>query len=337
VAAPKKTFAARAVNARPVLVIIGLSVIAVIAIGGLAYLQAARRQPTPGSVAQAAAHGTASFESQPSGASVVVDGEPRGNTPLRLSLAPGRHVAEIDAANSHRSIPFEILPGAVVSQYVEFANDATPATGRLEITSDPSGAPVSVDGVPHGSTPLSLTAIAPGSHAVSVGQGEAAVRRTVTVAAGAVASVMVSTGPTGPAAGWAVFKAPFEMSVLEDNQLIGSTSTSRLMMSAGKHELTLTNAALNFKTNLSLQISAAKTSTTAVAVPNGSLSVNALPWAEVSIDGSPAGTTPLGNLAIPVGSHEVVWRHPQLGERRQTVMVKAQLPTRAAVDFGKQP
>jgi hypothetical protein len=82
-------------------------------------------------------------------------------------------------------------------------------------------------------------------------------------------------------------------------------------------------------------VPAGKTSSASIPVPNGSLSVNALPWADVAIDGSPAGTTPLGNLAIPVGTHEVVFRHPQFGERRQTVIVKAQVPTRVSVDFGK--
>ena len=52
---------------------------------------------------------------------------------------------------------------------------------------------------------------------------------------------------------------------------------------------------------------------TTVSVPNGSLSINALPWADVWIDGRSVGTTPLGNLSVPVGIHEIVWRHPELG------------------------
>jgi serine/threonine-protein kinase len=70
-------------------------------------------------------------------------------------------------------------------------------------------------------------------------------------------------------------------------------------------------------------------------MPNGSLSINALPWAEVYIDGEYAGTTPLGNVAVAIGSHDVVWRHPELGERRGTVSVPANTPARIGVDFSQ--
>jgi hypothetical protein len=64
-----------------------------------------------------------------------------------------------------------------------------------------------------------------------------------------------------------------------------------------------------------------------------SLSINAKPWADVWIDGKPAGTTPLANLQVSVGTHEILWRHPVLGERRQTITVTDQAPARAAIDF----
>ena len=68
-------------------------------------------------------------------------------------------------------------------------------------------------------------------------------------------------------------------------------------------------------------------------MPTGYLSLNALPWAEVWVDGNAVGTTPLANLSLPIGSHEVLWRHPTLGDRRQLVIVKAKTPARAGVDF----
>jgi hypothetical protein len=60
-----------------------------------------------------------------------------------------------------------------------------------------------------------------------------------------------------------------------------------------------------------------------IAVPNGRVSINAAPWADVWIDGAAAGQTPLANLVLPIGTHEIVFRHPQLGEQRQQVTVKA--------------
>jgi hypothetical protein len=107
------------------------------------------------------------------------------------------------------------------------------------------------------------------------------------------------------------------------------------MMAAGRHTLDFANASLDFKTRQTVDVPAGKTFKVAVAVPNGSLFVNALPWAEVSLDGRPIGTTPLGNISVPGGTHEVVWRHPQFGERRRTIAVTASAPLRVGMDFSK--
>jgi len=53
----------------------------------------------------------------------------------------------------------------------------------------------------------------------------------------------------------------------------------------------------------------------------------------VFVDGRSFGVTPLGSISLPTGSHEVVWRHPQFGEKRRTVVVGAQTPARATVDL----
>jgi hypothetical protein len=58
--------------------------------------------------------------------------------------------------------------------------------------------------------------------------------------------------------------------------------------------------------------------------------VNATPWADVLIDGRPAGQTPLGNIELPIGPHEITFRHPELGERTRRVVVAAQGVSRVA-------
>jgi PEGA domain len=70
-----------------------------------------------------------------------------------------------------------------------------------------------------------------------------------------------------------------------------------------------------------------------VVAPNGMLNINATPWASVWIDGNPVGDTPLGNLSITPGEHEVVFRHPQFGERRERAIVRVDGVTRVAVNF----
>jgi hypothetical protein len=73
--------------------------------------------------------------------------------------------------------------------------------------------------------------------------------------------------------------------------------------------------------------------TAPIALPSGRISINAQPWASVTIDDRAVGVTPLGNLSLPIGTHEIVWRHPELGERRQTVTVTERSPVGIGMDF----
>jgi len=69
--------------------------------------------------------------------------------------------------------------------------------------------------------------------------------------------------------------------------------------------------------------------------PKATVSVNARPWAEILLDGTSVGQTPIANLLVTVGPHEMVFRHPQLAERKQTVVVTAKGPNRIAADLTK--
>jgi hypothetical protein len=294
----------------------------------------------PGTAAAPAAvvTGTASIESQPPGAVVTIDGKPYGTTPARLSLPTGAHVLELTLDGNSRRVPFTIEPGATVAHYIEFAA-ATPAaattTGRLEVASDPAGAQISVDGLARGRTPLTIDAVQPGEHSVVITSGSTSVTRRVTVAAGNTAALFASLTKPDAGAGWVTFRTPIEFQIYNDKKLVGTTAAEQLMLPAGRHELELVNSALEFRRVVSVQIGSGTTVNSTVDLPNGSLSISALPWADVWIDGRAHGTTPLGNVSVPIGTHEILWRHPQLGERRRSVNVPASSPVRVGVDFNQ--
>jgi hypothetical protein len=59
-----------------------------------------------------------------------------------------------------------------------------------------------------------------------------------------------------------------------------------------------------------------------VAVPGPpTLNVNAIPWAEIRIDGRPVGTTPLFGIEVSPGPHVVEATNPSLGSTRRTRVV----------------
>jgi serine/threonine-protein kinase len=211
---------------------------------------------------------------------------------------------------------------------------AAPPPGNLDITSDPPGARVTVDGERKGVTPL-LLPLPAGQHTVVVSDGRTTSTRTLTVPSAGTASFVAALAPLGAAAGWVTINSPIELQVLEGGALLGTTSMSRLMLPAGKHQLDLASSALGFQTSIAVDVQPGKSVAQNVALPNGSLSINALPWANVFVDGKSVGTTPVANLEIPIGTHEVVWRHPQFGERRQTIVVTLKSPVRLQVDLSK--
>ena len=212
---------------------------------------------------------------------------------------------------------------------------AIPAGGRLEITSDPAGARVSVDGRARGVAPLAI-ALPAGPPTVVLTDGASTTTRSVTVTAGGTATLMASLSSGNAAAGWVTIKAPVDMQVREAGSLLGITSADRLMLPAGHHELQLSSEPLGVQTTLPIDIPASKTIIASVSLPMGSLSLNALPWANVLLDGQPlTGSTPFANIEVSLGAHEIVWRHPQLGERKQTVVVTAKAPLRVVMDFSK--
>jgi hypothetical protein len=212
------------------------------------------------------------------------------------------------------------------------------ATGVLEVQSDPAGARVTIDGKPHGSTPLTVP-LPFGPHVVAVSDGRTTTTRTMNTTAGGTSTLVAALSPASPVGatgGWLSIGSPVELQVREGSSILGITSAERLMLPSGHHELEVGSTTLGVQQRVSVDIQPGKITKATVTVPNGSLSVNAVPWANVWLDGQPlTGTTPFANVAVPLGTHEVIYRHPQFGERRDTVLVTAKSPVRLVKDLRK--
>ncbi len=127
--------------------------------------------------------------------------------------------------------------------------------------------------------------------------------------------------------------SPIELYVLDGERVLGSSGEGPIMARAGRYELEFVNSVIGFRTRRQVDVRAGQITSVAVTVPNGTLNINATPWAAVWIDGTPFGETPLGNVSIVPGEHEIVFRHPQLGERREKTIVRPDVPGRVAVNL----
>jgi hypothetical protein len=238
-----------------------------------------------------------------------------------------------------RTIPVTITTGGHHAQFVDLPKTASAVDGQLSVRTDPSGAVVTVDGQRRGVSPLVIDGLAPGLHTVGLQNALTSVTEQVTIESGATAALVVplSAPESVPVSGWVSIVSPIEVQIFEDDRLVGSSRGDRIMMSVGDHSLHIVNEALGYRATRVVPVSPGKVTPVRIEMPKGSLSLNASPWAEVWVNGARAGETPIGNVSLPIGTHDVVFRHPELGEQRHTVTVTLAGPARLSVDMRNRP
>lgn len=232
---------------------------------------------------------------------------------------------------------------------------AVPAPGTLVVETVPAGVGVQVDGMPAGVTPLRATLpsgrrsivlshegrersivlqLGPGQvvqQRFDFGEPPPAVQQPPAPKPAAAASLRAV--PAGALSGWVRIDVPASMRIVEEGRLLGTTDVDRLMLPVGEHRLDLTSDELRFSTQQVVMVTAGETVTVPIRLPTVPLSINARPWAEVWVDGERLGDTPLGNVLRPIGRHTVVLRHPELGERRESVLLTTAQPGLLSVDL----
>jgi len=282
--------------------------------------------------------GTVVVNTDPAGAAVVIDGEAHGATPVTATLKAGPHTIELSTKEGvRRTMTVNVTANQQLSQFIEMPKAAA-GTGDLQVRTDPPGAKVVVDGQNRGTSPVTVKELAPGSHVVVLQNDLGSVNEDVTIQPGATASLVVPLkAPQGaPVSGWISITAPAELQIFESDRLLGTSRTDRIMVAAGRHDIEITNEALGFRTTQSIQVAPGQVARLRPDWPMGTIAINATPWANVTLDGKELGETPVGNTSVPIGTHEVIFRHPQLGEQRITATVTANSPARLSVDMRKK-
>jgi serine/threonine-protein kinase len=223
----------------------------------------------------------------------------------------------------------EVVPASAPAAAPAVKAAPAAAAGSLNLVTQPAGARVLLDGAPAGETPLTIESVSPGRHTITFVTSSGSVRKTVRVEPGKTASLDVPVY-----SGWIAVFAPVLLDIAENGRSIGTSEQGRLMLAPGRHQLTFANRDLGYTSSQTVDIEPGEERSVNI-LPTGELSLNALPWAEVWIDGQKTGDTPIANLRVPLGTHEVVFKNPQYPERRVTTTVRANAPSAAAVDFTK--
>ncbi len=249
----------------------------------------------------------------------------------KIAAAAGIAIAAgvfVGRSNLLDRLPRAVAPLSAVRDTIPAEAPVRP-TGSIVVETEPSGARVLLDGQPAGDTPLKVDTVATGSHVITVITPKTTLKRAVKVEAGRTVSVDVPVY-----SGWLAIFAPIVLEVAERGQSIGSTEQGRLMLPPGRHTLTFSNRSLGYSAVQKVDIEAGEERALTMD-PRGRINVNAVPWAEIFIDGERAGETPLANFDVRLGTREILFKHPDFGERRVTATVTATTPAIVIVDFTK--
>ena len=245
-----------------------------------------------------------------------------------------------------------IVEGVVIAGLLQRRWGAVPPAGiaEVKVESQDPGAMVLVDGRSVGVTPLeleisaemrSLSVVGPSREALtselavgSTGEQKPQQQgRDAPVKSDVRTSGVRAAAPAPQRTGGIRLVSPIELEVFEGDRRLGSSAVGIVSAPAGRHELDLVNSVLGFRVRQFVEVKGGQVVSVAVSPPNGRININAVPWAEVWIDGKSVGETPIGNLSLPLGEHEIVLRHPELGEQRRTAVVRLDGVTRVSANL----
>jgi hypothetical protein len=102
---------------------------------------------------------------------------------------------------------------------------------------------------------------------------------------------------------------------------VGSSESGEITLPPGQHDVRLVNTRLGYQASVTLEVKPSALTSYTATLPEGQLQVDAAPGSEVWIEGALAGVAPLGAMAVPIGTREIVIRHPEFGEQREFVEV----------------
>jgi CheY-like chemotaxis protein len=270
--------------------------------------------------------GVAALESVPEGSEVFLDGKKIGVTPTSTRLPAGKYSVDFRYAGVSKTETLEITPGKRAEIRVDWQR---PPAGRLTIRSEPPGAAITVDGTKRGFTPLTLEDVAPGQHLVALKHANGLVQRTVRIKANETETLDVTIY-----SGWLALFAPIELQITENGRVLRLNEQNQVMLSPGRHDLQLTNAALGFRESQIVEVKPGEVTAVSITIPKTPVTINATPSADVWLDGVKIGETPLADFPVAVGTREFVIKHPLHGERRVMATVTA-APSTIDVDLTK--
>ncbi len=266
------------------------------------------------------------------GADVYVDGTKRDAAPCLIGdLVEGAHTIEV---RKDPMPPFKQVVQVIGNQQVKVeARIAAnmPQQGSIRVVSSTPGAEVLVDGEPKGPANSEIGGLRPGQHIVEVrakGFTPQVVESVVTAGEQRIARIDLKPvdDKTGTARLRVVTPVP-DAEVFIDGSSVGKAPIDRNDLAAGKHFVTVRKSGYaEWKREVNLEGGGATTLTAELSASGTVKVLSNVAGADVYVDGSPVGRTPVTLDNVAAGEHLI--------EVKKSGYLDAKQPFR--VDGGEQ-
>lgn len=255
------------------------------------------------------------FRSMPEGADIEINGAHRGTAPLMVAdLATGKYRVKA-SSSGYLSREIEVDVEGRVPKLVEVSLVSDSA--RLIISSRPSGAEVTVDGLSKGATPCMVDRLPAGEHEVVVALADhEPYRSRVRLQANQEQAIDVPL--KAKPAGISVISTPPNAKIYVDDKLKGVTPMTLENLEPGSHVLRVEREGYEpLSRTVEVAAGEKKVEDFPLARLAGMLQIMTKPaGANVFVDGKDLGVASEGDVqgigkleqVIPVGSHRVVIR-----------------------------
>jgi hypothetical protein len=197
------------------------------------------------------------------------------------------------------------------------SSPASAGVGEIRVQSTPSGAEVILDGKSRGNAPIDLKDVPTGTHTVELHGASGTVKTTVTVRAGARATVDETIAP-----GFLTILSRIPLEIYLGGKRLGTTEDEKISLPPGAHRISVVNSKFGFRSELNIEIKPGEVTAYTASPPTGRIVVNTAAGAEIFVEGEKFGVAPMGELELPVGVREIMVRHPELGEKSVRMDIK---------------
>lgn len=271
--------------------------------------------------------GTIMIVGDVTGARVLLDGRPRGETPVELlDVPPGRHTLVVVAPDP--AVPrFEQSVVVVAGERTRVHPHMRSATqhGALRVLTEPRGATVFIDGEPAGTAPVTASRLDVGEHIIEARlEGYQPARETVTIESGRQRVIQLRMERPVEGAGSIVVRSNVRARVTVNGQDFGGTPVVLAGAEPGRYAIRVEARGYRAATHLCEITRGATCTFRAELQPETvilSIEANVM-GARVHIDGAARGATPWEG-EVPAGEHRVEVRAPEYVSHVEQIQLRA--------------